>query len=249
MLSNFLLGELRRHGLDLSAVRGHPTLPTGTSTILTLPDGRRSILTAMGTIGTVTAADVPDELLAQSGHVHVGSYFLQHGLHADLPAFLATCRARGIATSVDPNDDPTGSYDAGIATVLADVDVFFCNADEALAISRSRTLDEAVDWFMSLLPDDAELVIKRGADGAQVSVAGGGRRASVYEAPAPRTEAPLVDTVGAGDSLAAGYLAARIRGLPVPERLRIGLLNGTASTRAPGGTAGQLTWWDVAPAS
>jgi sugar/nucleoside kinase (ribokinase family) len=249
MLSNFLLGELRRHGLDLSAIRAHPTLPTGTSTILTLPDGQRSILTAMGTIGTATVADIPDEMLAQAGHVHVGSYFLQQALHPDLMAFFAACRTRGIATSVDPNDDPTGSYDAGIGMVLPEVDVFFCNADEALAISRSQGLDDAIGWFMSRLPDDAELVLKRGADGAQVSVARGGRRASFYEAPAPRTDAPLVDTVGAGDSLAAGYLASRLRGLPVPDRLRIGLLNGTASTRASGGTAGQLTWWDVAPPS
>lgn len=248
MLSNFLLGELRRHGLDLSAIRGDRRLPTGTSTILTLPSGDRSILTAMGTIGTVRVDDVPESMLTEAGHLHVGSYFLQHALHAELPEFLKSCRARGIGTSVDPNDDPAGDWTSNIEAVLPHVDVFFCNADEAYAVAGADDLDIAITWFTARLPDGAELVLKRGAEGAVVTVVRTGSKPSSYAAPAPQTDAPLIDTVGAGDSLAAGYLAARMRGLPVEERLRIGLMNGTASTRAAGGTDGQLTWWDVQPA-
>lgn len=247
MLSNFLLGELRRHGLDLSAIRGDGTLPTGTSTILALPSGDRSILTAMGTIGTVTVADVPDSMLAEAGHVHVGSYFLQQALHAELPEFFAACRARGIGTSVDPNDDPAGEWQSNIAAVLPHIDVFFCNAAEACAVSGSADLRSATDWFVERLPAGAELVVKNGAAGASVTVVTVGSLPDRFDAPAPQLSAPLVDTVGAGDSLAAGYLAARLRGLSVEERLRVGVLNGTSSTRAAGGTAGQLTWWDVVP--
>ena len=57
-----------------------------------------------------------------------------------------------------------------------------------------------------------------------------------------RTRVPLVDTVGAGDSLAAGFLAARARGLDVPAALAVGVRNATSSTRAAGGTAAQLDW-------
>ena len=52
----------------------------------------------------------------------------------------------------------------------------------------------------------------------------------------------MVDTVGAGDSLAAGYLAARLRSLDRSAALAVGVANGTASTRAPGGIDGQLDW-------
>ena len=48
-----------------------------------------------------------------------------------------------------------------------------------------------------------------------------------------------MDTVGAGDSLAAGYLAARLRGDAPDRQLAYAVACGTASTRAAGGTAAQ----------
>ncbi|GMA86740.1 hypothetical protein GCM10025868_19900 [Angustibacter aerolatus] len=54
-----------------------------------------------------------------------------------------------------------------------------------------------------------------------------------------------VDAVGAGDSFDAGWIAARVRGLPVPEALRWAVRCGTLSTRALGGTAAQATPADL----
>ena len=59
LLGGFLLGELRDRGVDTTYVRVDGSLPTGTSTILTRPDGDRAILTALGSIGQVTVADAP----------------------------------------------------------------------------------------------------------------------------------------------------------------------------------------------
>ncbi len=242
LLGRFLLDELSRRGVDVSACRVDAGLPTGTSTILTLPGGDRSILTALGTIGQVGAGDVPESLLAEAAHVHVGSYFLQDALRADLEEFYLRCRARGIGTSLDPNDDPKGEWDSGIATVLSHVDVVFCNEREAEAISGRADPDDAAAWFAERLPPDGQVVLKQGARGAKVAVCRDGRVVSQCVArPEPLTDG-VVDTVGAGDSLAAGYLAARLRGLPVEDQLRIGVRNGTATTRAAGGVAGQLTW-------
>jgi sugar/nucleoside kinase (ribokinase family) len=242
LLGRFLLDELSRRGVDVSACRVDADLPTGTSTILTLPGGDRSILTALGTIGQVSAGDVPESLLAEAAHVHVGSYFLQDALRADLEELYRRCRTHGIGTSLDPNDDPNGEWDSGIAEVLSQVDVVFCNEREAEAISGRADLDDAAAWFAERLPPDGQVVLKQGARGAKVAVCRDGRVVSQCVArPEPLTHR-VVDTVGAGDSLAAGYLAARLRGLPVEDQLRIGVRNGTATTRAAGGVAGQLTW-------
>ncbi|HSS67109.1 MAG TPA: carbohydrate kinase family protein [Nocardioidaceae bacterium] len=242
LLGRFLLQRLTAAAVDASPCRVEPQTPTGTSTILALANGERSILTAMGTIGLVTVADVPDALITPGAHVHVGSYFLQDGLRDDLGAFFADCRARGLTTSLDPNDDPHREWDSGLADVLPHTDVFFCNVDEALAIAGSDEVAAAEDWFAMRMHAGAELVVKHGADGAAVALIGDRAVAVRHNvAPSPSQD-PLVDTVGAGDSLAAGYLAARLRG-SAPERcLRVGVANGTASTRAVGGTAGQLSW-------
>lgn len=242
LLGHFVLAELNAHGVDTSGCRVDHDVPTGTSTILTLPDGDRSILTALGTIGLVGASDVPESLLADSAHLHVGSYFLQDSLQADLPELYRRCRARGTTTSLDPNDDPRGEWDAGIADVLGEVDVLFCNEREAAAISGRTDVDDAASWFAERLPDAAQVVIKLGARGARVAICRDGRVAATYVAGPEPLAHDVVDTVGAGDSLAAGYLAARLRRLPVEDQLRTGVRNGTATTRAAGGIAGQLTW-------
>jgi sugar/nucleoside kinase (ribokinase family) len=244
LLGRFVLSELRAREVDTSGCRVDSVVPTGTSTILALPDGERSILTARGTIGLVRVDDVPEATLVESAHVHVGSYFLQDGLRDDLPGFYRSCRDRGIGTSLDPNDDPRGAW-AGLADLLAEVDVLFCNEREAAAISGLEGVEDACDWLAARLPDMAEAVVKLGAQGARAVVCSDGRVVSTYVASPPPLTSPIIDTVGAGDSLAAGYLAARLRGLPVEERLRVGVRNGTANTGAAGGIAGQLTWQDV----
>ncbi|MDX6318706.1 MAG: hypothetical protein QOD35_2106 [Nocardioidaceae bacterium] len=266
LLGRFVVDELRSRDVDTSAVRVDGSVPTGSSTILTLPDGDRSILTALGTIGRVRVADIPTALLAQSAHVHVGSFFLQGALRGELPALYRECRARGVSTSVDPNLDPAGEWGAGLVDVLPEVDVFFCNEREAAAISGSPDVEAACAWFAERLPASAQVVVKRGSRGAVVAVCSGGQVTATYAASPPAASAGssggdgagsrvvdtaddttgsrsgIVDTVGAGDSLAAGYLAARLRGLSVEQQLQVGVRNGTASTRAAGGTAGQLTW-------
>jgi sugar/nucleoside kinase (ribokinase family) len=242
LLGGFVLDELRSRQVDTTACRVDDTLPTGTSTILTLPDGDRSILTALGTIGRVRVSDIPPALLSDSAHVHVGSYFLQAGLRRDLPAFYGDCRRQGISTSLDPNYDPRGEWGEGLADLLPQVDVLFCNEREAAAISGRAGMAAACEWFAERLPDSAQVVVKLGARGARAAVCRRGRVAETYDAAPEGAGEPVVDTIGAGDSLAAGFLAARLRGLPVEDSLRVGVRNGTASTRAAGGTAGQLTW-------
>jgi sugar/nucleoside kinase (ribokinase family) len=240
LLGRFVLGELQARGVDTTGVRVDDRTPTGSSTILTLPDGQRSILTALGTIGHVAVADIPAAVLADCAHVHVGSYFLQESLRGDLPALYRACRARGLSTSLDPNDDPGGAW--GLGDLLGEVDVMFCNEREAAAISGQSGVERACAWFAARLPPSAQVVVKQGAEGAHVAVCDGGRVVASHHAAPDPLGTPVVDTVGAGDSLAAGYLAARLRGLSVVDQLRVGVRNGTATTRAAGGVAGQLGW-------
>jgi sugar/nucleoside kinase (ribokinase family) len=241
----FVLEELRARGVAVGACRVDPDVPTGAAVLLTLPSGDRSILTAMGSIGQVRVDDVPEDLLAESAHVHVGSYFLQTELQGHLAEFFATCRARGLSTSLDPNDDPSGRWNAQIESMLGHVDVFFCNELEACRVSGQATLVAATEWFAERLPDGAEFVVKDGERGAAVSIVDR-RRPGPRDVVAPAEQVrPLVDTIGAGDSLSAGYLAGRLRGLDPYRCLEIGVRNGTASTRASGGVAGQLTWQEV----
>jgi sugar/nucleoside kinase (ribokinase family) len=80
------------------------------------------------------------------------------------------------------------------------------------------------------------VAVKRGADGALAAQGG----QVVAEAPAEPLRAPIVDTVGAGDSFDAGFLSGWLAKKPIDLCLRRAQACAAATLAAAGGTAGQL---------
>ena len=77
-------------------------------------------------------------------------------------------------------------------------------------------------------------MIKCGADGVLAVVDG-----MVVRAPA--VDVAVVDTIGAGDSTNAGWLAGVLKGWPAERAARLAAVCGSLSTRGRGGTAAQPT--------
>ncbi len=234
----FLDGELRARGVDTSRIRVDGTRPTGASTHLTRPSGDRAILTSMGSIGTVRVSDITPEDLKGARHLHVGSWFLQHDLHDDAPALFAAARAAGLSTSLDGNFDPAETWDSGIRAVLRHVDVFFGNEEELTGITGASDIEAAIRRILEIMPAGATVVAKLGGDGA-LAARRDGDGIRLTSAAVPRVDGALVDTVGAGDTLAAGFLTARLAGLPENEAIAFAVACGTASTRGAGGVGAQ----------
>jgi sugar/nucleoside kinase (ribokinase family) len=231
-LGRFMLDAMAAAGLDTTAVRVDPAVPTGASVILS--DGHdRAILTAAGTIPRLRVADVPPALVARARHLHAGSVFLLDDARADLPALFRQARAGGATTSADTNWDPGGTWDGGIRELLAETDVFLPNAAEASLIAGVDDPEEAGRTLLGLGP--RVVAVKLGARGA-VAVATGGRTCRV-----PAVPVEPVDTTGAGDSFDAGFLAAWLAGRPLEACLAIGAACGALSTRGTGGTSAQPT--------
>lgn len=243
LFGSFMLDAMRERGVDVSAVRVTGDVPTGASVILT--NGRdRAILTARGTIGAVTAEDVPAGMLRQARHLHIGSWFLQDGLRPDAAALLAAARDAGLTTSLDPNWDPSGRWDDGLTALLPSLDLVLPNDAE---VSRIAGFDDpeiaAVELARLGRPGNdggrsgagSMVVVKCGADGAfAASAAGVVARVGAFPVTA-------LDTTGAGDSFDAAFLAAWLGGAAPIEGLRAGAVAGALSTMALGGVDGQPT--------
>ena len=227
-----VLQRLQESGVDTRFVGVDAALKTGLGVALCKPDGDRAILTYGGSLNAVYPADVTDEFLDSGRHLHYGSYYLQTNLLPAVPAILSRARARGLTVSLDTNWDPAQTWDGGLAAALAQVDLFFPNEQEALAISRQATVEAALTALLAQTPIVA---IKRGAAGALVGQ--GTQRWTVPVDPV----AAIVDTVGAGDSFDAGFLAAWLAGRPLPECAELGNRCGRAVTQARGGLQGQLS--------
>src|SRR6185312_14103907 len=95
----FMLDQLNAEGVDVGAVVVREDTPTGMTVALSR-GGDRAILTALGAVASLTAADVPAELLAGARHVHASSWFLlQDCLGPGLGALFSAARSAGVMTS------------------------------------------------------------------------------------------------------------------------------------------------------
>jgi sugar/nucleoside kinase (ribokinase family) len=229
-LGRFMLEALAARGVDVSGCRVAAGRPTGASVILG-NGSDRAILTSLGTIADVRAADVPPSLLGRARHLHVGSYFVQPGLASDVPSLFRAARAAGATTSLDPNWDPSGSWDLGFAAATAEADVVLPNAVEVRALTGTDDLEAAA---RALAPGRL-VAVKDGARGAIAVDADG----SVARSRALPVDA--VDTTGAGDAFDAGFLVAWLEGRSLDDALRFAVACGSLSTRAAGGTEAQAT--------
>ncbi len=224
----FMLDQLAAEGVDVGAVVVRDDVPTGMTVALSR-GGDRAILTALGAVASLTAAEVPASLLTGARHVHASSWFLlEDSLGPGLAGLFATARAAGAVTSLDTNWDPAERW-AGehLAAAIAATDLLLPNEAEALRLSRALSLDEAVG---KLTAGGARLVVKRGARGALC--ADGPVRHQVSLPPVDPA-----DTTGAGDCFNAGLIAGLIDGMDLPRAAALGCAAGALSTAAPGGTA------------
>ncbi len=230
-----ILERLKESGVDCTHVVVDPDLKTGL-TIALCKANDRAILTYMGGIDALTPADVSDDFLASARHLHHGSYFLQSGLRPGIPAIFARARQLGLSTSLDTNWDPAETWGEELGSLLPLVDVFMPNEPEALRIAHSSTVDVALDRLNAF--GAGLIAVKQGADGALVS---DGRRV-LRQAVKPVSGG---DSVGAGDSFDAGFLAGWLRGYSLEESLRIACACGHSVASQVGGLRGQPFWADV----
>jgi sugar/nucleoside kinase (ribokinase family) len=240
---DFMLARLVRRGVDVSRVRTVTGGRTGSSVILVRRNDAndRQILTDPGVMGDLQASDLPVPELDGVRHLHIGSWFLHTGAVKELPDLLAEARMRGLSTSVDPNDDPAQEWDAHLVRALPHVATLLCNESEARGVASAAgwhgdgSRHDAARHLLARLAPGGTVVLKCGSEGAFAHTL-----EETLHVAAP--VADVVDTVGAGDSLAAGFLHARLAGAELGDALRVAVASGTLSTRLSGGVDAQPTY-------
>jgi sugar/nucleoside kinase (ribokinase family) len=194
------LAELRRGGVEVNAAVD-ADLATGTCVVLVSVDGERSMIPDPGANGTWSPQDVPLDGWGPTTHLHVSGYALVNaGAREAALEAVRLAQAAGATVSVDTaSAGPLAR--AGAARFLSwvsGVDLALANADEAAVLGGCA---QSVEAALALTKVFATVVVKLGAGGALLA-----RRGSVDVV---RREAPsvkVVDSTGAGDAFAAGFL-------------------------------------------
>jgi sugar/nucleoside kinase (ribokinase family) len=223
----FMRDQLAAEGVDVSFVAIREDAPTGMTVALSR-GGDRAILTALGAVASLTAADVPEELVAGARHVHASSWFLlQDRLGPGLGALFSAARSAGVMTSLDTNWDPSGRWASpDLSAAIAQAGLLLPNEAEAIRLAGADDLDAAVSALVAAGP---RVVVKLGERGALC--ADGRSRCQVSLPPVTP-----VDATGAGDCFNAGLIAGLLDGRNLPQAAALGCAAGALSTAAPGGT-------------
>lgn len=173
--------------------------------------GDRAFFTTPGHLDVARADDLiarlPDAP-AGPAFALISGGFLMPGIRAGTDDLLAALSARGWRTAIDPGWPPEGWRPETLALMegwLARADIALLNEVEVQAVAGREATDEAAELLAARLGAGRILVVKRGGEGASAYL--DGRR---FHAAAPKVR--VIDTVGAGDTFNAGFLAALVKG-------------------------------------
>ncbi len=227
-LSNFTLA-----GGDGSRFK-RATLPNGRCLSLVTPDGQRTLRTHLGAAMTLRPDEVSAADFQGARHAHIEGYLLFNPALAD--KVVASARAAGCTLSIDlASFEVVNAAREWIFDQLSrGVDILFANEDEAAALFQRR--DDYENFAREIARFGGIAAVKLGADGAWV--AQGETLHRIAPVPAPR----VVDTTGAGDSWAAGFLYGHLRGAPLPAAGAIGSLLGSETVQHLGAAIPDVHW-------
>ena len=220
------LGEIFRHDMRALGVRfDTPPLdsgnmhPTGRCLILVTPDSQRTMNTCPGASHQLQAEALDEELIASASILMLEGYLWGPELpRKAMQRAIEVARGAGRKVAFTLSESVCmPDRREGMLRVIQEgsVDLLFANEHEVQQLTGSEDRSEAIAMLSARVPT---LVITRGAEGALGLENGQG-----VEVPAAPV-AKVVDTTGAGDLFAAGFLIARCRGHDMRKCLQTGAI-------------------------
>jgi len=205
-------------GVAFATAPAHSGLPTARCLILVTPDAQRTMNTFLGACVDLGPADIDPDIIAAAQITYLEGYLFdppkaQEGFRND--AAIAQAAGRRVALSLS---DPfcVGRHRAAFRELVdGHVDILFANEAEICSLYETDDFAAAVAAVRGHV---AIAALTRSAEGSVIL--GRGAEHSIEPAPVAR----VVDTTGAGDLYASGFLYGLTRDLPLPTCGEIGSL-------------------------
>lgn len=198
---DFLVREIGRHGVDTAGITIDPSVPTTAAITFVHTSGERSFAyVPTGSCAEFGTDDIDFDRVGTVRVFHLGGVMKCSRLH-DGEVFRRV-KTAGVSTSLDSDWDASGRWLELVEALLPNTDIFTPNFGEAQHISGQEAPEDAAEFFLDR--GVSIVAVKMGADGCYVR-----SRDEAYRIPACRIEP--VDTCGAGDAFAAGFLAGYCR--------------------------------------
>jgi sugar/nucleoside kinase (ribokinase family) len=223
-VANDQLGEVFAHDIRAGGIafatpmrEGHP--PTARCLIFVTPDGQRTMNTFLGASQFLPAEQLDEKAIADAQVLLLEGYLWD-------PEEPRRAMRRAIAAAKNAGRKVAFTLSAVfvIARHRADflalieeglIDILFANEEELAALTGEEDFDAGFEQVAAKVPT---VVVTRGADGAHARSAGVDARVPAQPI------AKVVDTTGAGDLFAAGFLFGFTQGKALEESLTLGAI-------------------------
>jgi sugar/nucleoside kinase (ribokinase family) len=219
-------------GVDTSSFKRTQDLPTGKVCCMVTPDSERTFRTYLGAASALDPAEITVDDFAKAEYAHLEGYLL---FNRELAMKIMTCaKEAGCKISLDLASFEVVQANADVLeSMLTDyVDIVFANEEEAKAFTGSDDPILNVNRFAELCTVAA---VKVGAEGAYLKR--GDETVRVQPVPAN-----AMDTTGAGDLWATGFLFGYVQGRPLDECGRFASQLGAEVVQILGADIPKTTW-------
>lgn len=218
------LGEVFAHDIRAGGIAfatparpGEP--PTARCLIFVSPDGQRTMNTYLGASQFLPAAALDAKAIADAAVLYLEGYLWDpEEPRAAMRKAIAAARDAGRKVAFTLSDSfviARHGDDFRAMIAAGEIDILFANEHELAALTGKEDFHEGIAALRGSVP---VLVVTRSEQGA-VAVAGS-EQAAVAAEPVAR----VVDTTGAGDLFAAGFLFGHVRGRSLAECLKLGAI-------------------------
>ncbi|MGD9366827.1 MAG: adenosine kinase [Desulfobacteraceae bacterium] len=222
-----------RLGGDASRIYRRDAMFTAQCLSLVTPDGERTMRTHLGAAASMELADITPDAFTGCRHVHIEGYLL---FNRDLLVHvLQTAKSAGCSISLDlASFEVVNNSKERLPDLLKKyVNIVFANEEEAEAYAGSNNAD---DCLKKLAEGCETVAIKFGTAGALLHNAQETCRVSAIPVE------DVVDTTGAGDLWAAGFLFGHINGHSLEQCGEFGSVLGAAVVQQEGGSIPEDQW-------
>ena len=204
--------DLEMYGVETIALED--VQPSGRSLVFITPDGERTMATFLGAAAAMTPEDLKAEMFTGYDLFYTEGYLVQN--HELIETAMKMAKDAGLKVALDLASYNVVESNKEFLEMLIDtyVDIVFANEEESMALT-SLNHDQAV---IHMGENTYISVVKLGSNGAI------GRRGNEH-ARVPAVKANCIDTTGAGDLFASGFLYGLSLDKTLQECLRFGTIS------------------------
>lgn len=198
-----IVDELLKEGIDIKGLR-ISLGDTGFSVVAIDPQGEITMYGYKGSAEDLKPEEIDEDLIKESKYIHIASLRIDTSIKA-----LELAKKYGLTSSWDPGRVLSRRGLSELKKILEISDIVLLNSQEAYYITNENDYKRAADIIKDLGPEI--VVIKLGREGSYIRTKDSSEYIPAFQITNP------VDTTGAGDAYAAGFITSLLRGYTIEK--------------------------------